>query len=352
MGVFIIAEAGVNHNGDPALALELIDAAARAGADAVKFQTFEPEALATGAAGKAEYQKVTTGSGESQLDMLRRLVLPKECYPALQERCRSRGIRFLSTPFDLGSLRFLVDEVGIDLLKLSSGAVVHGPLLLAAARTGLPIILSTGMSTMGEIEGALAVLAFGVTQPVGNPSQDVLASRDLAPLAGRVTLLHCTTEYPAPLDQVNLRAMDGLAAHFGLPVGYSDHTQGITVTVAAAARGAMVVEKHFTLDRALPGPDHKASLEPDELAAMVGAIREVEQALGVAEKAPTPAELQVAKVARASLVAARPIAAGTVLTEADLAVKRPGTGLSPLLYWHMLGRVAGHGYRTDELIDP
>lgn len=352
MGVFIIAEAGVNHNGDPALALELIDAAARAGADAVKFQTFEPEALATNAAGKADYQKATTGGGESQLDMLRRLVLPRDCYPALLERCRARGIRFLSTPFDLGSLRFLVDEVGIDLLKLSSGAIVHGPLLLAAARSGLPIILSTGMSTITEIEGALAVLAFGAAQPMGNPDDAALAARDFAPLAGRVTLLHCTTEYPAPLDQVNLRAIDGLAARFGLPVGYSDHTQGITVSVAAAARGAVVIEKHFTLDRALPGPDHKASLEPDELTAMAAAIREVEQALGMAEKAPTPAELAVAKVARASLVAARPIRTGTVLTEADLAVKRPGTGVSPLQYWRMLGRRAGRDYQTDELIEP
>lgn len=351
MGVFVIAEAGVNHNGHMDMALRLIDAAAAAGADAVKFQTFEPEALATGNATKAEYQKVTTDGAESQLDMLRRLVLPKDGYPLLQERCRQRGIRFLSTPFDLGSLRFLVDDVGIDLLKLSSGAVVHGPLLLAAARTGLPVILSTGMSRMEEIATALAVLSFGITHGHGHPTAADLATGDTTPLMDKITLLHCTTEYPAPLDQVNLRVMDTLAARFGLPVGYSDHTQGITVSIAAAARGATVVEKHFTLDRSLPGPDHQASLQPDELTAMVAGIRQVEQALGTAEKYPTPAELRVAQVARASLVAARPIKAGTVLCEADLAVKRPGTGISPLRYWDLLGTVATRDYQTDALIE-
>lgn len=350
MALFVIAEAGVNHNGDIGLALELIDAAAAAGSDAVKFQTFIPENLVTAGAGKAAYQKRTTDADESQLAMLRRLALPLDAYPRLVERCRAKGIRFLSTPFDTASLDFLTRTVGIDLLKLSSGAVVHGPLLLAAARTGLPLILSTGMSTLAEIGRAVRLLGWGMAHADGHPAADVL---DYGPVPGkdRLTLLHCTTEYPAPLAEVNLRAMDTLAGHFGLPVGYSDHTEGIHVSVAAAARGASVIEKHFTLDRALPGPDHKASLEPGELTEMVRAIRAVELALGSADKAPTPAEREVAPVARVSLVAARPIAMGEAFTHENLAVKRPGTGISGLEYWNWLGQLAGRDYQSDEVID-
>lgn len=357
--VYVIAEAGVNHNGDLGLALEMIDAAASAGADAVKFQTAIPEEVVAVGAPKAEYQKISTDSAESQLDMVRRLHFVENrdaAYSALVERAKARGIDFLSTPFDLPSLRFLVDELGVETIKLSSGDVTNGPLLLEAARTGRDIILSTGMATLEEIGDALGVLAFGMTEREAAPSLAAFArARESADardrLAAKVTLLHCVTAYPAPVEAANLRAMDALRDAFGVRVGMSDHTQGIVVATAAAARGATVIEKHFTMDRKLPGPDHAASLEPDELKSMVAAIRAVERALGDGEKAPQPCELPNIPVARRSLVARHPIAKGMLFTEANLAVKRPGTGKSPMRYWEWLGKTAERDYEADEVID-
>ena len=356
--IYVIAEAGVNHNGNLALALEMIDAAASAGADAVKFQTAIPEEVVAVGAPKAEYQKVATGSAESQLEMVRRLHFVSnrdEAYAALVERAKARNIDFLSTPFDLPSLRFLVDELGIDTIKLASGEITNGPLLLETARTARNIILSTGMATLEEVGAALDVLAFGMTESGAAPSLAAFAragesANGWGKLAARVTLLHCVTAYPAPVEAVNLRAMDALRDAFGVRVGISDHTSGIVVAVAAAARGATVIEKHFTMDRKLPGPDHAASLEPDELKSMVTAIREVERALGDGEKLPQPCELPNIPVARRSLVARVPIAKGERFTEANLAAKRPGTGISPMRYWDWLGKTADRDYAADEVI--
>ena len=353
---FVIAEAGVNHNGDLELARQLVDAAADAGADCVKFQTFRADKLASASARKAAYQQETTGSGESQLDMLRRLELSPDAHRELMARCADRGIEFLSTPFDHDSLSFLVADLGLDRLKLGSGELTNGPLLLAAARTGLPLILSTGMATMQEVEDAAGVLAWGWTADDGSPRRaefaEALASEDgRRAVAERLVLLQCTTEYPAPFADVNLRAMHTLAQRFGVQVGLSDHTPGITVPIAAVARGASVIEKHFTLDRTLPGPDHRASLEPTELAAMITAIRQVEAALGTRSKAPAESELGNRVIARKGIVAARPIAAGATFTAADLACKRPESALSPLRLWDLLGRPVQRDYAADEAID-
>jgi len=357
MSVFIIAEAGVNHNGDPRLALDLVDAAAGAGADAVKFQTFKAAAIVTGTAGKAAYQRRATGGAESQQAMLTRLELDEATHRALMARCAERDIAFLSTPFDLPSLRLLVDDLGLDTLKISSGEITNAPLLLAAARAGRRVILSTGASTLGEVEAALGVLAFGYAAPPETvPAVPAFAAawwsdRGRAALAAKVSLLHCTSEYPAPPGEVNLRAMDTLAAAFGLPVGLSDHTEGIAMAVAAVARGAAIIEKHFTLDRSLPGPDHGMSLEPGELAAMVAGIRAVELALGDGVKHPAGAELGNRDIIRKVVVAARPIRRGALITEADLTVKRAGTGgLSPMQWWSLLGRPADRDYAVDDAL--
>ncbi len=353
---YIIAEAGVNHNGSRDLAARLIDVAAAAGADAVKFQTFKADALVSKTAPKAEYQKRLTGTGESQYDMIKRLELSEEDHRSLVRHCQDRGIQFLSSPFDTDSARFLLAEICLPLLKIASGELTNAPLLLAVARAGAPVILSTGMSTLADIEEALGVLAFGYTSPDGQPNLQAFADcyRSRAgqqALAARVSLLHCTTEYPAPYDEVNLKAIDTMRQTFGLPVGLSDHTEGIAVPIAAAARGAAIIEKHFTLDRTLPGPDHQASLEPGELKAMVAAIRQVEAALGTGTKIPSPAELKNRAVARKSLVAARDIKAGETFTAENLAVKRPGTGIAPLHYWDLLGKPAGRDYTPDERVE-
>lgn len=355
--VFVIAEAGVNHNGSPDLALALVEAAARAGADAVKFQTFRAEAVISRSAPKAEYQVRTTGAVESQLEMVRKLELSRDAHRMLADRCATLGIQFMSTPFDLDSARFLAGDLGVRILKIPSGEVTNGPLLLGIARLDKPVILSTGMSTLEEVKLALGVLAYGYladsTPPGEAAFRDALASEHgRAVLSDKVTLLHCTTEYPAPYDQVNLRAMDTLATTFGLPVGLSDHTVGTAVAIAAAARGAVAIEKHLTLDRGLPGPDHLASIEPDELAAMVASIRQVEQALGSPLKQPAPAELSNRIIARRSLVAAAPVRVGETWTEANLVCKRPGGGLSPMTYWNLLGKPAGRDYLPDEPILP
>jgi N-acetylneuraminate synthase len=354
MTTFIIAEAGVNHNGSVELAVKLVQAAAAAGADAVKFQTFRADRVVSRFAPKAGYQEAATGTGESQLEMVRRLELDAAAHEQLMACCREHGIQFLSTPFDLESVELLV-RLGVPRLKISSGEITNAPLLLKAAGTGLPVILSTGMSTLGEVETALGVLACGYLGGEESPSRAGFARAFGRPegqraLREKVVLLHCTTEYPAAWEEVNLRAMDTLAAAFGLPAGYSDHTPGITVALAAAARGAAVLEKHFTLDKSLPGPDHRASLDPAELAALVQGVRQVETALGQAGKYPTPSEWPNREVVRRSLMAACPIRRGEVFTEANLSAKRPGGGVSPLYFWDWLGRRAEKDYQTDEAI--
>ena len=353
---YVIAEAGVNHNGSPERALEMVDAAAEAGADAVKFQTFKADQLVRRYAMKAAYQARTTGEEESQLEMVRKLELDVEAHHRIAAQCRERGIEFLSTPFDLGSVDLLVHEMKLPKVKIGSGEVTNAPLLLHVARTGTPVILSTGMSLLGDVETALGVLAFGY---VGGQEKASVKSFGKAyssregqeALRQKVVLLHCTTEYPTPFAEVNLRAMQTLGKAFGLRVGLSDHTTGYAVAVASVALGACVIEKHFTLSRDLPGPDHLSSLEPAELRAMVNAIREVETALGSAQKVITKSERGNSEVARKSLVALKPIAQGEVFTEENLGVKRPGTGVSPLLYWDHLGRMAARDYGVDEAID-
>ncbi|MDT8384916.1 MAG: N-acetylneuraminate synthase [Gammaproteobacteria bacterium] len=354
MSVFIIAEAGVNHNGDPEMAFQLVDAAAAAGVDAVKFQTFKAENLATSRADKASYQKQTTDSRETQLAMLMRLELSHEMHYKLKQYCQDKGVQFLSTAFDFDSLAFLVSEMKLEMLKIPSGELTNGPLLLAHAKSGKEIILSTGMATLGEIETALGVIAYGYIG-VGAPSMNAFQSafysdKGIASLQEKVTLLHCTTEYPAPMTDINLRAMDTMAQAFRLRVGYSDHSNGITVPIAAVARGATIIEKHFTLDRTLPGPDHKASLEPNELKAMVQAIRDTEKSLGDGKKGPRPSELNNRDIARKSLVAATHINKGDVLSKENLALKRPGTGRSPMEYWSLLGKVSDQNIDYDEQV--
>ncbi|MCW5632647.1 MAG: N-acetylneuraminate synthase [Rubrivivax sp.] len=350
-----IAEAGVNHNGSLELALQLVDAAADAGADIVKFQTFRADRLVTADARKADYQVANTGEAGAQLEMLRRLELSPDAHHRVLARCRERGIRFMSTAFDAESLAFLA-TLEMPAVKIPSGDITHGPLLLQAARLELPLIVSTGMCTLADVEAALGVIAYALTQP-GEPRDRAACERarrsprGASALAARVTLLHCVTQYPAPPEAINLRAMDTLARAFGLPVGYSDHTMGIEVALAAAARGARVIEKHFTLDRELPGPDHAASLEPQELRQLVAGVRRVETALGSPVKAASEAELGNLATARRSIVAARPIRRGEAFTLDDLAFKRPGEGRSPLDTWALLGQAAKRDYRADEAID-
>lgn len=355
--VFIIAEAGVNHNGDLELAKQLIDVAAEANADAVKFQTFRAEQVVSRHAPKAEYQTRTTGKAESQLEMIRKLELTEADHEALITHAQARSIAFLSTPFDMPSLRLLTKRFGLKTIKIASGEITNAPLLLAIARAAPRMILSTGMSTLAEVEAALGVLAFGFVAPIsakpqrGDFQQAFASEAGQQALRDRVTILHCTSEYPAPFDEVNLRAMDTLAKAFGLPAGYSDHTPGIHISLAAVARGARVIEKHFTLDRNLPGPDHKASVEPEELRQLVRQIRDVEQALGDGIKRPTASEWKTRDVARKSLVAAKAIKAGEVFGEENVACKRPGEGASPFAYWQTLGQKATRSYNVDEALD-
>lgn len=327
---FVIAEAGVNHNGDLQLARQLIDAAVEAGADAVKFQAFKGKDVASAVAAKADYQVETSGAGESQLDMIRKLELSDAGFRELQAYCGSRGILFLATPFDDGSAD-LLNAMDVPLFKISSGEITNIPFLEYVAAKGRPIILSTGMCYLGEVDEAVRLL-----QRAG---------------CEQLILLHCTSNYPTRPEDVNLRAMQTLGTAFGLPVGFSDHTPGCTIAPAAVALGACVIEKHFTLDRELPGPDHKASLEPGELAELVRGIRAVEAALGDPVKRRVAAEDQVAKVARRSLVAGRDLAAGTVLTHEMIAIKRPGTGLQPAFLPHVLGRRLRIDVAYDQLLD-
>jgi N-acetylneuraminate synthase len=349
----VIAEAGVNHNGSPARALKMVDVAAACGADAVKFQMFHADRLVTAKAAKAGYQKSATGGG-NQLSMLRRLELPRTAYDRLKERCAARGIEMIVTPFDVSEVEVLAHDLRLARLKLPSGDVNNAQLLYAAARTKRPVILSTGMSTMAEVGNALDVLAFGYAGK-GRPTRAAVrgfrnSRAGRAALGSKVTLLHCTTEYPAPFADANLAAMATMQARFGLAVGLSDHTLGIAIPTAAVARGATIIEKHFTLSRRLPGPDHKASLEPLELKAMVEAIRAVEQAIGDGKKAPRPSERKNIRIARRSVVAARRIAKGERFTEDAIAAKRPAGGLDPMKFWDLIGRRASRSYAPDQAI--
>ncbi|WCE29847.1 N-acetylneuraminate synthase [Vibrio sp. SCSIO 43137] len=351
----IIAEAGVNHNGDEKLAFDLIDAAHQAGADIVKFQTFKAKNLVTEEAKQADYQVANTNKQESQLAMLQRLELSYDAHHKMIERCQSLGIEFLSTAFDFESLEFLVEELALKRLKLPSGELTNAPLVLEHAKTGCDLIVSTGMATLAEIEMALSIIAFGYLgsseEPTTEAFQTAYASAEgQRLLKQKVTILHCTTEYPAPMEEINLRAMDTLGNAFELTAGYSDHSEGITIPIAAVARGAKLIEKHFTLDKNMEGPDHKASLEPHELSAMVSAIRQVEVALGSSVKTPTVSEIKNKLVARKSLVANKAIRAGEEFSEDNLTIKRPGSGMSPHLYWKLLGRTAKSDYQSGDLI--
>lgn len=330
--VVIIAEAGVNHNGDINLAKQLIDVASTSGVDYVKFQTFNSKKLVSKFAQKANYQKENTNnSSESQLTMLQKLELSKEMHLELMDYCNSKSIKFLSTAFDLESIDFL-NELNIDLFKIPSGEITDLPYLRKVGSLGKPIILSTGMADLKEIGEALEVLLEAGTQK------------------NNITVLHCNTEYPTPMEDVNLKAMSTIAKEFNVKIGYSDHTLGIEIPIAAVALGATVIEKHFTLDKTLEGPDHKASLEPEELKAMVLAIRNIEKALGNGKKEPSKSEIKNKIIARKSIVANTDIKRGTLFTIENIAVKRPGNGISPMLWDGVIGTIATKDYSEDDLI--
>jgi N,N'-diacetyllegionaminate synthase len=330
---FIIAEAGVNHNGSLELAFQLIDVAVAAGADAVKFQTFKAEKVIAANAPKTGYQKETTGPDESQLEMVKKLELDEKAHIQLYQYCRHKGIQFLSTPYDLESID-LLNHLGLEIFKIPSGEITNLPYLKKLGALKKRLILSTGMADLSEIEEALDVLTESGT-PVEN-----------------ITVLHCNTEYPTPFEDVNLRAMLTIRNAFpGIFVGYSDHTNGIEVPIAAVAMGARVIEKHFTLDRNLPGPDHRASLEPHELTAMISGIRNIEKALGTEIKKPSPSELKNKPIVRKSIVAACPIQKGELFTEMNIAVKRPGIGISPMRWGEIIGRKSKKNYQKDDLIE-
>lgn len=332
MTVLVIAEAGVNHNGDQTTALELVEVAAQAGADIVKFQTFVGSRLASSKAPKAWYQRNTTDSSQSQADMLAGLEMSDQMHSAIISYSRKKNIEFLSTGFDEKTVDYLV-ELGIQRIKIPSGEITNLPYLRHVGAQGLPVLLSTGMANLGEIEAALDIL-----ESSGTP-------RD------RMTVLHCTTEYPAPVGEVNLRAMESMHKAFSVSVGYSDHTLGIEVAIGAVAMGAVVIEKHITLDRLLPGPDHAASIEPDEFAQMVRSIRAVESALGDGIKRPGKSERENIPIVRKSLVASMAISKGEIYSEANITAKRPGTGVSPMLWDSVIGRSAHRDYEPDELIE-
>ncbi|EMO45770.1 N-acetylneuraminate synthase [Leptospira santarosai] len=353
--VFIIAEAGVNHNGDLNVAKQLIDVAVNSGADAVKFQTFIAKQVVSRNAPKAEYQTRETGASESQLEMVKKLELNERDHEVLIQYARSKGIEFLSTPFDLISLNLLI-KYGLQTIKIPSGEITNINFLLKISRVAKKIILSTGMSTLSNIELALGVLAFGflsktdVIPKLEDFEKAFCSKQGKQVLRDRVVILHCTTEYPTPYDEVNLLAMDTIAQAFALPVGYSDHTQGIHISLAAVARGATIIEKHFTLDRKLPGPDHSASIEPSELNYLVRQIRDIELAIGDGIKSPTKSEWKNRVVARRSLVASKAISKGELFTEENLSCKRPGNGISPLKYWDYLNSRSEYSYEVDDLI--
>lgn len=327
--IFIIAEAGVNHNGDIDIAKKMIDAASEAGVDAVKFQTFKAEKIVSMNAPKAEYQIENSNNTESQFQMLKKLEIDKRTHIELMKYCKEKNVMFLSTPFDIDSIHMLV-ELGIGIIKIPSGEITNLPHLREVARQKKKVILSTGMSNMQEVKDAVQVLKqYG---------------------AEDITVLHCNTQYPTPMEDVNLRAMIHMKHELNLEVGYSDHTQGVEVPIAAVAMGATVIEKHFTLDKTMEGPDHKASLEPNELKEMVKAIRNIEKALGNGEKNKTQSEVDNVAIVRKSIVAACKIEKGELFTEKNLTVKRPGNGISPMKWDEMIGKVADKTYKADEMI--
>lgn len=361
--VYIIAEAGVNHNGSLDMAMQLVDVAVEAGADCVKFQTFIANSLVSAKTPLANYQqKNLEADGDAhrdckdQLQLLEKLQLPLSAYQQLKDYCDSKSIEFMSSPFDHHSLALLVDQLNVKKLKLASGELTNGPLLLAFANSACELIVSTGMANLQDIDDALAVLAFGYLNP-GKAPQSLHECRELLAtdkaknsLQQKVSLLHCTSDYPAPPHSINLKAMQTMAARWGLPVGYSDHSEGIYVSVAAVALGAKIIEKHFTLDKTLAGPDHKASLEPKELKDLVDTIRSTSISLGDGWKQPQPCELNTRDVARKSLVVATEISCGEVFTKEKLSVLRPGTGTSPMHLWDLLGKKADRHYRAGDLL--
>lgn len=358
--VLIIAEAGVNHNGSEKLAFELVDKAIEAGVDIVKFQTFKTENLVIKSAHLANYQSKNGVVENSQFDMLKKLELSYDFYFKLVKYCQQRGIEFLSTAFDFESLYFLVNELKLTTLKIPSGEITNAPFVLAHAQTGCKLIVSTGMCDLVEVENALSVIAFGLLNAQGklldiSPHKDAFYSAYQSEegqvlLAKKVTLLHCTTEYPAAVNDINLMAMKTMRKKFKLPMGYSDHSEGITIAIAAVAQGAQIIEKHFTLDKNMPGPDHQASLEPTELLAMVKAIRSVELAMGNGIKQAVVAEIKNIAVARKSLVAEKSIKQGELFTPDNISMKRPGTGMSPYSYWALLEQPASRDYCAGELL--
>ena len=330
MKTFIIAEAGVNHNGNINIAKIMAEIAAYCGADCIKFQTFKSENLVSKAAKKAEYQLINTKNDDSQLDMIKKLELPFAAFRELKAYCESKGILFLSTPFDLDSVNFL-ESINIPLWKIPSGEITNLPYLIKIANTNKPIILSTGMCELREIEAAVEVLK-------NNGS-------------GEIKLLHCNTEYPTPYEDVNLRAMQTLQETFKCEIGYSDHTQGIEVAIAAVAMGASIIEKHFTLDKNMEGPDHMVSLEPDELKAMVKSIRNIEKSLGMYEKKASDSEKKNIEIARKSIVAKINIKKDDIFSDDNLTTKRPGSGISPMRWFEVLGKTAARDFKEDELIE-
>ncbi|ASJ74925.1 N-acetylneuraminate synthase [Granulosicoccus antarcticus] len=374
MSTYIIAEAGVNHNGSEQLAHDLVDAAADAGADAVKFQTFKASELATASVSKAKYQRQNQTNEESQYQMLERLELRHDLHFDLKAHAEQRGIDFMSTAFDTGSLQFLVSDLSLETIKISSGELTNHPFLLAHARTGKKLILSTGMATLDEIKDALAVLSFGFLQSAKSTeaptatTQNGYAEAPCPPtpsaflnaydsehgkqlLKERLTLLHCTSEYPTSMNNVNLRVMQSLQEQFGVCVGYSDHTLGVVVAGLAVAAGARVLEKHFTLDQSMPGPDHAMSMTPESLARYVATAREAELVMGSAEKMPTIGELQNRTIGRKVIVAASAIVKGEVFSDTNIGLKRSsGTGLEPSRYWELLGKQAAATIERDEAI--
>lgn len=357
MTVKIIAEAGVNHNGDLNIAKELIAAAAHAGADIVKFQTFKAKNLVTRTAEKAQYQKDNCGADESQFEMLKKLELNEDMHFEIVECCKKHNIEFLSTAFDSDSLEFLSNTIKLTTLKIPSGEITNGPFIHEHAITGADIILSTGMSTLEEVEAALAVIAHGYCVPdtpiqkLDDCFQVLNTDEGIAHLREKVTLLHCTTNYPASNESVNLNAMDTLRSSFNLAVGYSDHTEGFLASIVATAKGASIIEKHFTLDRTMDGPDHKASVEPSGLKEMIEQIRNVETILGENEKTPHQSELANKDVARKSLVAIQDIAISEKFTSENLGALRPGTGYSPMKYWEKINQASSRAYQVGELIE-
>jgi N-acetylneuraminate synthase len=355
--VYIIAEAGVNHNGSVELAYQLIDLAIEAGANAVKFQSFHAENLACQNAPKAEYQTRLTGLNESQFEMLKTLELSETAQVNLYRYCQQKGISFLSSPFDLESADFLINKLNCSQIKIASGEITNLPLLFKVAKANRSIILSTGMSTLGNIETALGILAYGYLNPTMNeyPSlhmceQAFISNEGQQILQEKVSLLHCTSEYPAPYDEIHLRVIQTLGDVFGLTIGYSDHTLGTAVSIAAVACGAQIIEKHFTLDKSMQGPDHQASLEPKELISMVQGIRQVELALGNSKKIPTMSEIKNRSISRKSLVALKKIKKGDVFCEQNVGSKRPGHGVSPIYFSRVKNQIADRDYEKDELV--